>query len=230
MMMEGTCGNRLVHSPLVKVEAARAGYPVLWPSIWVLNITQDEDSTDSLDNLFQYMTTQDPPWAFSASGWRLPALSASPHMKDATLLKEPSSWPCTGLAPVSPYLSCTGEPQAALSALDVASPMRRGEITSLLCLLVMYFFSVFTLLSTGAPRSLSVKLLYSLSAPGLYRCTHAVIALQRQDFAHPFDELCGVPGSAFLQPAVATLLPASYLLAACWRCAVPGHPGDKWRC
>lgn len=95
--MEGTCGNRLVHSPLVKVEAARAGYPVLWPSIWVLNITQDEDSTDSLDNLFQYMTTQDPPWAFSASGWRLPALSASPHMKDATLLKEPSSWPSLDL-------------------------------------------------------------------------------------------------------------------------------------
>lgn len=224
--MEGTCGNRLVHSPLVKVEAARAGYPVLWPSIWVLNITQDEDSTDFLDNLFQYMTTQNPPWAFSASGWRFPALSASPHVKDATLLKEPSLWPCPGLAPVSPYLSRTGEPQAP----DVASPMRnREEITSLLCLLVMYF-SVFTLLSSRAPRSLSVKLLYSLSAPGLYQCTHAVIALQGQDFARPFDELCGVPGSPFLQPAVATLLPASYLLAACWRCAVPGHPGDKWRC
>lgn len=127
--------------------------------------------------------------------------SLSSYERCHSLLKELSLWPCIEFAPVSPYLSCTGEPQAALSTPDVASPVRSGgEITSLLCLLVMYFFSVFTLLSTGAPRFLSGKLLSSLPAPGLYWCKHAVIALQGQDFALPFGELCGVPGSPFIQP------------------------------
>lgn len=46
-------------------------------------------------------------WIFSFPGWTVPVLSAFHHWRDASF---PSSslWPCAGLIPVYPNLSCTG--------------------------------------------------------------------------------------------------------------------------
>lgn len=113
------------------------------------------------------------PWAFSASGWRVTALSDSPHMADASLSLS-SLWTFVRLAPVHPYLFCTGEllslpvlsrgkesPPLASTTLSCAAhvgfPMLALFATRAHCWLM------FNLLSTKLYKSFSVELLSSLS-------------------------------------------------------------------
>ena len=67
------------------------------------------------------------PWVFTSLGQIVPDLSAFPHRRDAP---DPSSslWAFTGLFPVCPCFSCTGEPSSGHSPPAVASPvLSRGE-------------------------------------------------------------------------------------------------------
>lgn len=64
------------------------------------------------------------PWTFSSSvsTSSVPSPSASHGIRDATVPWSPL-WPCSGFAPLSLSISCTGKPSNGLSAPGVAFPV-----------------------------------------------------------------------------------------------------------